>query len=203
MRLKIGRGITDDLPEGQNVESRSIILAFSGSIGSGKSTLSTGVAQGLGWPQTSFGSYIRAIAAQNDLDTTSREVLQQVGADLVANGWEQFCSAVLAQAGWQAGMSLVVDGLRHVEALETMRALTHSSNVLLVYVALSRSEHLSRLTLMGIDNPARQRRIDTHSTEIQVATRLPSMADLVVDGARSADELINEILAWTRRATAI
>jgi len=107
--------------------SGPLILAFSGGIGSGKSTLSSGVAEALEWPRVSFGRYVRAVALDRGLDAESREVLQEVGESLITAGWVPFCRAVLTQADWRPERSLVVDGIRHVEALQTLRALAAPS----------------------------------------------------------------------------
>ena len=81
---------------------KPLVLAFAGSIASGKSTLSAGVAQQLGWRYASFGDYVRLVAREQGLDG-SRAVLQEVGARLIDQGWKHFCWAVLGQVDWEPG----------------------------------------------------------------------------------------------------
>ena len=40
--------------------------------------------------------------------------------------------------------------------------------------------------------------IEAHPTEVQLADRLPSLADLAVDGSVSADDTVGVILDWLR-----
>ena len=172
---------------------KSLVLAFSGSIGSGKSTLSLRVAEALNWPYVSFGNYVRAVALLRGLGE-SREVLQEVGESLIQEGWEQFCKSVLAQATWEPGEPLVVDGIRHVEAVEMLRLLIAPSELLLIYITLNETTRKARLYKRNSADYAQMQSIEEHSTEVQVKRQLPQMANLIVSGERSIDDLIHEIL---------
>jgi adenylate kinase family enzyme len=178
-----------------------LLLAFSGGIGSGKSTLSSGVANTLRWPRSSFGDHVRAVALSRGLDADARDVQQEVGALLAASGWAPFCRAVLAQADWRPGQPLVVDGVRHVEALETLRTLVTPTPVALIHVTVGEVAHVERLRGKGIDDLER-RRVEAHSTEAQVATVLPAVADMIADGARPKGDLIADIVRWVRDSDA-
>jgi len=179
---------------------RPIILAFAGGIASGKSVLSAAVAKALGWPRISFGDYARTEARRRGLGE-SREVLQNVGASLIEEGWEPFCRAVLAQAVWQPGQSLVVDGVRHAEVVQELQRLVAPSKLLLVFVATSEPVRKSRLRERNMADYRKLQRIESHSTEAQVKTVLPEMADLTVDGTKSIDTLLQEIEAWVHQYT--
>ncbi len=72
---------------------KSTVLAFSGGIRSGKSTLSTGVAEALGCRRVSFGDYVRAITQVRGLENC-RENWQAVGESLIREDLNQFCGAV-------------------------------------------------------------------------------------------------------------
>ncbi len=178
--------------------SGPLILAFSGGIGSGKSTLSSGVAEALEWSRVSFGRYVRAVALDRGLDAESREVLQEVGESLITAGWVPFCRAVLTQADWRPERSLVVDGIRHVEALQTLRALVAPSVVALVHVVVSEAERSQRLRDKGFDDIEKLRLVEVHSTEIQVTTSLPAHAAVTVDGRHPEQDLIDKIVRWVR-----
>jgi len=126
-----------------------IVLAFAGRIASGKSTLSMNVARALSWPYVSFGNYVRQVAWSKGL-VCSRQVLQNIGATLIDQGWDRFCRAVLSQVDWDPGQPLVIDGIRHVEAIDMLRQLVAPSKLLLVFVAVSELERKGRLRQRGL-----------------------------------------------------
>jgi hypothetical protein len=134
------------------------------------------------------------VARRRGLHADARDIQQEVGASLVAAGWEPFCRAVLSEAGWQPGQPLVVDGIRHAEALSTLRSIAAPLPVVLVYIALDKHTRADRMRAEGIDDPRQRRRIESHSTEVQVATLLPPLADVTMDGSRPEADLINEIV---------
>ena len=175
---------------------KSTIVTFSGAIGSGKSSVSRAVAENLGWPCASFGDYVRKVASQRGLGQT-RETLQTVGTSLIESGLEEFCRSVLSQVEWSIGQSLIVDGVRHVEALQTLRRITVPSQVLLVHVQMNPSQRKARLQQMEVPS-SRLDEWEAHSTEVQVAMTLPELADLTIDGARPLKDLIHEVKEWVR-----
>jgi len=170
------------------------MVAFAGRIGSGKTTLSQGVAERLRWPRVSFGDFVRAEARRLGLDD-SRDTLQGLGESLAAGGWTAFCRAVLAQVVWLPGEAILVDGVRHIEALNALKGLARPSPVYLVYLALDTSIQAARLANNGIEG-AELRRVEAHSTEEQVAFRLRAAADLVVDASADLDLLLDATLGW-------
>jgi dephospho-CoA kinase len=178
----------------------SLILAFAGSIGSGKSTLAQGVADALSWPVASFGSYVREIARQQGREE-SREVLQSLGATLIAAGEEAFCQAVLTAAGWEPGQSLVIEGVRHTEVVTALRRVVAPTPLKLVYIAVAEDIRQARLQTRANADAVHLPQIDTHSTEIQVKAVLAELADLTVDGARTREELVEEIVHWMHQHT--
>jgi len=175
---------------------RSLILTFSGPIGSGKSTLSKSVAQSLGWKHSSFGHYVRELASQRGVGN-SREALQRLGASLIEEkGWDNFCRSVLAQVDWAAGQNIVLDGIRHIEALDSLRIITKPSKILLVLLALSGPELAARRS--GREVFENLKRVESHSTEEQVINLLPQRADLIVDGRRRLEDVVNEVVQWVQ-----
>lgn len=174
-----------------------LVLAFAGRIASGKSTVSQGVAAALGWPWTSFGGYVRMEAQHRGLDET-RAVLQQVGEQLIAAGWELFCQAVLAQAGWRPGQPLVIDGIRHVEGLQTLRDIAAPQSVLLILIDVPEMVRTVRLSARGVTGDEQQQD-DRHASETQVNAILPQIANLIVDGTRPVEDLVHDITLWIER----
>ena len=181
-------------------DRKPLVLAFAGRIASGKSTLSTGVARALGWPRVSFGDSVRQVARRRGLEE-SRAVLQEVGATLIAQGWEAFCHAVLGQVAWAPGQPLIVDGIRHAEALEVLRQLVAPSELRLVFIAVNEPTRATRLRQREIPDRETVQRVEEHSTEAQVGTVLPGMADFLVDGARPLEGLLQEIVRWVQQHT--
>jgi dephospho-CoA kinase len=174
---------------------KPIVLGFVGSIASGKSTLSIAVASALGWQRVSFGDYVRTVAQNQGLGD-SREVLQAVGASLINQGGEQFCKAVLAQINWEPGQPLVVDGIRHAEIVPIMRQIVAPWDFRLIFVVVDESIREARLLERGLSDRQQWQQLEAHSTEAQVQTVLPEMADFAVDSTRKIEDLVLEIVKW-------
>jgi dephospho-CoA kinase len=98
---------------------RPVVVAISGPIGAGKTTVTALLAGQLGWPRTAYGDVVRSAAAARGLPAR-RDILQHIGAELTRD-WPVFTRAVLDRAGWRPGQPLILDGLRHVMAAEALR----------------------------------------------------------------------------------
>jgi cytidylate kinase len=167
---------------------------MSGRRGSGKSTLSWGVAEKLSWQRAGFGDYVRSEAKRIGLDD-SLETLQAVGEKLVMQGPETFCRAVLYQAGWESGTPLVIDGIRHAEIVEALRSIVAPAEFRLVHVSVEEAVRESRLLARDKTGREESRQYDMHSTERQVDS-LSRLADLIVDGNLPEIQIINTITRW-------
>jgi dephospho-CoA kinase len=154
-----------------------VALGVSGRIGSGKTSLAVVLAERLDCPRASFGDYVRSVATDRGLDASRRDVLQALGDQLIANGWDTFCAAVLRFAGYTAG-SVVVDGIRHAGAAKTMQTLLAPAQWKLVAVESEEATRRSRLTARGID-AAGAAQADAHPNETEVHLVMAS-ADLIV-----------------------
>lgn len=176
---------------------KPLALGFVGKIGSGKSTVSTAVAEALGWPRTGFGDYVRALAAQKGL-AVDRQTLQRLGESLVNAGPAEFCRAVLDQANWEPGKSVVVDGIRHAAIVSALRETVAPVELLVVFVAVEDSLREARVQTRDGQNHAPLSLLDAHSTESDVDSLLSKMADLTIDGDRPAGVLASEISDWVR-----
>ncbi len=177
------------------------VIAFSGRISSGKTTLSQRLAEHLRWPRVSFGDFVRDEARRLGLDN-SRSTLQQLGESLASKGWLLFCRAVVAQVAWSPGEALVVDGIRHVEALNTLRGLAQPAPVYLIYLELDEHTQAARLAL-GSGGSHKLRSVEAHSTEEQVAFRLKAAADLILDASRDSGQLLDATLGWIESKTTV
>ncbi|MFC1611494.1 AAA family ATPase [Myxococcota bacterium] len=169
------------------------VVGISGGIGAGKTTISTELASRLGWRRTSFGDYVRKVAVQRGLGT-DRSALQRTGEDLIEQGWERFVEAVLKSCGWSQGFPLVVDGIRHVEALQTIRHLVAPQPTFLILLELDEGERESRTKSRDGAASAHLAEADSHSTETQVPRELRECADLVLDTRRPVEELVGAVM---------
>lgn len=168
-----------------------LAIAFSGAIGSGKSSLSRAVAEELRCARVSFGTQVREEARMRGLDD-SRETLQALGESLVREQIESFCKSVLAQASSMPHSPLLIDGLRHVEVLELLHELVAPRRLLLIYIEVAQADRSARL--------ARDVSTwDTHSTEVQVPSSLQARADLILDGNESPASLCSIVISWIER----
>src|SRR5262249_10188002 len=122
-----------------------IVLALSGKIGSGKTTLSQELADALGWRRASFGEYVRAYAKSQGLDEKSRDVLQAVGQSLVEKDVVDFCRSVLAHFGWTSGEPLVIDGVRHAAVVDALRQIVAPLDLRVVFVDINEKTRLKRI----------------------------------------------------------
>jgi cytidylate kinase len=172
-----------------------LVLGLSGRIAAGKSTITSALAEALAWPTASFGAFVRAQAAHRDLPA-DRDTLQAVGEELIgALGWPEFCECTLAHAGLTTvSVPCIVEGIRHVPALETLRAMFERP-VYLVYLEASEAERTRRLQREGVSSEQAMTWSE-HSTEHDVRDALPALADLSVTAEGTSDAAIDEILAW-------
>jgi cytidylate kinase len=165
-------------------------VAIAGLMASGKSAISRAVAAELGWPRVSFGDEIRAVARERGRGGGLPE-LQAIGAELVAQDPNALCRRVLNSSGWERGMPLIVDGVRHVTVLEMLRGIVAPQPMYLVLVETPVETRRARLRDRGVVD------LDVvmaHSTERDAAIRLPALADLVVSGDRDAHETADLIV---------
>ena len=169
-----------------------IILGFSGSMASGKTSLSKEIANYFNWPRVSFGDFVRSVARNDGLDDSSREILQEVGESLIKENVVKFCEDVIKQIDWSPGQSLVIDGIRHEEVLKTLKKLVVPSKLFLVFIKINENTQNSRLK----ERSEEYEKFKDHSTEKDVETILPKAADLIVDGTDAIDALILEVISW-------
>jgi cytidylate kinase len=176
---------------------KPVVVGFSGRQASGKTMLSREIASRLDWPRVSFGDYVRSVAGKRGISEEAGN-LQDLGADLIHElGWEKLCRQVLAQVDWSPERSLVIDGIRHTEALTTLTQLVSPTDLVHVHIKVSDLERQARLTAReeaGSQHAAQ--RSEDHSTEIQALTLLPRGANLVINGDQPFEENVRQVLDW-------
>ncbi len=143
---------------------------------------------------------MRDEAIRRRLDPASRDTLQDLGEQLIAEGWYPFCRAVLTKADWGPGRPLIVDGIRHVKALETLRAIVAPMPVRLVYLGADAVTRALRLQSRAGGQESDFRTVEKHSTEIEVSGQLSALADYVTETDREATAIAEEIVVWLGRA---
>ena len=173
------------------------VLAFAGRIGSGKTTLTTALAEALGCKRASFGDYVRYVVNARGMPAT-RENLQRIGTDLLEHDKLVFCDAVLRYSGWTPGTSLVIDGLRHAETIDLICQLVSPLKFRIVYLEIDEDTRLERLGLRGEGGREALSLAESHSSEQQVISILARRADLIVDGGNSIQESVHRIVEWIR-----
>lgn len=171
------------------------IVALAGGIGSGKSSVADELAARLGCKLARFGEYVRSIAAKRGLDPR-REVLQGIGEQLISRDVMGFVRAVLDRSGWKPGDHLVVDGIRHVEAMAALRELAKPQSVLLVYLDVDDDARQARVACRDGSTKADLALAEAHSTEAQVRSLVAGMADLVVDARSLTATAVGAILTF-------
>lgn len=169
---------------------QAVLLA--GPMAVGKSSIGRYL-ESSGFRVAAFGDVVRRRANALRLDSTDRSVLQDVGRDMHQElGAVGMTMALLDLFPEDA--ELVVDGIRHVDVLEALRAAVDLS--LFVYVTATESVLKDRwLSRGGTEEGWSSAR--SHTVESQHA-QLESLADLLLDttdleARRAADQILEAL----------
>jgi len=173
----------------------SAVLSFAAPIEAGKTTVSTRVATRLSAPRVSFGGYLRKLAQQRGLEVT-REILQDLGNQLVSDNVRAFCEEVLKEQPWQEGRPLIIDGVRHVEVLDTLRDMVAPAEEYLIYIQVDRTTQWKRLAQDELRHEKPLEELEQHPTEVQVRSKLPDRAALVLDVTQAPEELTQKVIEF-------
>lgn len=170
------------------------VVAFSGRIAIGKSSIANSLAENRGAESASFGALVRELAASRGLDASDRHVLQDLGEGLIAeHGYGWLCEELLRRSHWRRECDLLVDGVRHVEVLSQLRILVAPIRLIHVHLSLDSEELLyDRSQQRGLSNADRAK-YEQHSTEKDVLDGLPQRADLLLSAANPVELLVQEI----------
>jgi len=109
--------------------------------------------------------------------------LQELGQSLIQEwGWERFCEAVLS--GNSSTQKLIVDGIRHSGAANTLRRLVAPGKFILIFIDTDEHVRRQRLALRSNmqDNHAA---LDDHPVKHGI-DELRGQAEIVVDGANDS-----------------
>jgi dephospho-CoA kinase len=175
----------------------SLLLCFSGQIGSGKSSVSTAVAEAFGWRRTSFGDYLRDEVARSGGDPNDRGALQDFGQRRVDGDPVAFCRDVLAAGGFQPGGDFVIDGVRHARIFEILGDVSAPTQAKLLFLSAQDSARLQRV---GARADAEDfARASEHRVEAELREALPRLAAVVVDANQPLERVVSDCLNLVRR----
>jgi len=179
----------------------SIVLGFSGRIKSGKSSVSYELARALAWPRVAFGDHLRLLAIKQNLPET-RETLQELGAQMVEKDCRGFCMELLKSINWKPGQHLIIDGIRHMSVLMTLRQMVYPAVLKLVYLDADDEILEKRHQASPCGSLRSFVQIEKHSTEKDVVIALREAAELRVDSTKSIVETVGLIIAWLQNLNA-
>ncbi len=174
----------------------TILLCFSGAIGSGKSSVSASIAEALGWPRTAFGDYVRAEVARTGGDPTSRQTLQDFGQARVEANAVAFCRDVLGHGGFIPGMNFIIDGVRHLDIYLILTRLAEPTKARLVFLAADDVSRARRVEKRGDQEDLVS--ADRHRVEADLREGLPQAANATVDASRPFASVVEECLKYVR-----
>ena len=178
----------------------SLIVCFSGKIGSGKSSVLAALGNKLHWKRTGFGDYLRAEIVKAGGDPSSREALQDIGKRLVESDPDGFCRAVLAYGDYQAGDNLFLDGVRHVDIFNLLKRIAAPADVRLIFLSVTDDVQRSRVTTRPDSDDLV--RAAGHTVESDLADSLPQRADININADQPLDEVvatcIHTIQSWMK-----
>jgi dephospho-CoA kinase len=172
-----------------------IVLGLSGASGAGKTVVAKAISNTLRWRTASFGEYVRTVARRQGLDDSSRDVLEDLGEQLVKEDVERFCLAVLTHFNWKSGEPLVIEGVRHGQVAEALRRLVAPMDFRIVYLEVDDQTRKERLRQRGTREEEVERMGDL-PTERVVKEQIPQIADLTLQGTRPLDEVVSDIVTW-------
>ena len=178
----------------------SLLVCFSGKIGSGKTSTSRAVASALGCGRASFGDYLRdEVAARGD-DSFCRKSIQDLGQARIEQDAESFCRDVLAAGGFIPGEDFVLDGIRHVEVLPHLVSISAPSEVRLIFLKADAELRSIRVADRSASVPEDFARATNHVVEADMEEELPMAAHAIVDSTLPEQDVIAQCIglfdAW-------
>lgn len=178
-----------------------LVVAISGKLRSGKTAVSKELSQQLGWPRVAFGDYVRAEVASAGGDPTCRRALQDYGMRRIEADPLDFCSCVLGQVEYDCHTNLIVDGVRHKVALESIRQLCMPMQTRLVYIKCADQIRYERATELRIDDHIFSQQ-NQHPVELESGDVLEKMASFVAEcedkPSKVVRSTIHHIRIWSR-----
>ncbi len=171
------------------------VVGVAGHIGAGKSVIAAGIADALGGERRSFGGVVRdaALAAGRPLD---RATLQTLGDSIIASeGWDGFCRRVV---GDSPTALVVVDGVRHVGAVQALSAIAAVGDFALVFVDAASDVRRVRARRRDGSSDAEFAAAEVHPNEQEVPV-VRSLATIIVHNDSDGPEAVDLAVACVVR----
>jgi gluconate kinase len=163
------------------------IVCIGGEIASGKTTLAQALAEHFqNAVACSFGDVVRR-QARNEGKPLDRPTLQAMGLFLVAAGWPSFVDALLEDLPPWIEV-LVVEGIRHREAVDEIARRNLSDKLLIVYLQVDQVVQSARQQDRGESFRGHTHTVESSLGEVQ------AMADLVIDGSLPVGEIVAAVI---------
>ena len=161
------------------------VLGVAGPIGAGKSAIADELAAAYAGVRRSFGGVVRRRAEALGRPT-DRDSLQQLGDEIIAtDGWDTFCREVLDDAPQHD--VVVVDGVRHVGAIDALIAIVGEAQFRLVFVDAARIQRVARVMARDEITEAAFDAAESHPNEYELPL-VRERADVQVDNGSSQPE---------------
>lgn len=162
------------------------IICLGGGIASGKTTVAQALADA--WRNSSvrsFGDVVRARVRAEGL-VADRAILQEMGIRLIMEGWSAFVDALLTDLSPQVEL-LILDGVRHVEAVCELRRRFPMVPVRLVFLATHESIMQQRMVQRGEPCDAFGHTIESELKNVAEA------ADILIESGVSLADIVGKI----------
>lgn len=161
------------------------VYLISGSIGSGKTWLSTKLSILLNCDRCSFSDYVKWKCEQSGI-TLTRENLNRIGEIAINNDLPEFIYYLFNCTTEKTSDTLIIDGLRHIEVLDEVAK--YCENYEIIYIDsddnIIKENLLTRNTL---EEDYRQ-----HSIEEQLPV-IKERANLIIEHSGQLDVVVNHI----------
>jgi adenylate kinase family enzyme len=164
------------------------LICLAGGIASGKTTLAEALQAALpDSARLAFGDVVRSRARTMFADPT-REQLQETGLQLISEGWPAFVGELLSELEGDPQF-LIVEGVRHREAVQALRQRLRPRKTLVVFLDVRDDQRSGRLK-----QRSEAEHVLRHEVEQDVGS-VRTIADLVLP----SDQPVSELAAWVKR----
>jgi hypothetical protein len=168
------------------------LICLSGGIASGKTTLAEALQVAFpGSARLSFGDVVRRRALAAECEPT-RQNLQDMGLQLIAEGWPLFVNDLLSGLTSDPEV-LIVEGIRHQEAVDALTERLPTRKLLLVYLDVGSDQQRQRMACLGETEG-----VTGHDVERNVDD-LRATADLAASTEQPVEELVARVCQIVER----
>lgn len=164
-----------------------IIIGIGGKIGSGKTFWRNKISEHFNCRGISFSDWLRQIAKDRCIENIDRNILQNIGAEVLQKGYGFITSEILQYASWNSKSMLVIDGIRDIEFYKYLIKSVYPNEGMLFYVKVDENIRLKR-----INNRNEYLINEDHFSEGN-SSLIEKNADYVITESTIDDEVYEEI----------